>query len=112
MVDLYELQNEVGAWSRRNFPNNQPYHPLLGLQEEVGELAHAHLKAEQGIRGTDKEHHRAKIDAVGDILIYLCDYCERNCIALDTAVGMTWDKVSRRDWRKDPGGNSLAEFTP
>lgn len=33
-----QLQQEVGEWSRKNFPNNQAYHPLLGIIEELGEL--------------------------------------------------------------------------
>ena len=74
-MNLRQLQSEVGAWSRRNFPNNKPYHPLLGLMEELGELCHAHLKEEQGIREVDPQ---AKGDAVADMVIYLCDYAERN----------------------------------
>jgi len=38
----------------------------MGLVEEVGELAHAHLKNEQGIRGTPEEHVQAKVDAIGE----------------------------------------------
>ena len=98
---MNELQFEVGQWSRKNFPNNKPTYPLLGLVEEVGELAHAHLKMEQGIRGTEREHQIAKIDAIGDIVIYLADYCERNGISLEAAVRDTWEKVKKRDWNKN-----------
>jgi hypothetical protein len=49
--DLRKFQQEQKDWSKRNFPTqNTPYRPLLGVMEEVGELSHAHLKAEQGIR--------------------------------------------------------------
>ena len=34
------------------------------MQEEVGELSHAHLKSEQGIRGSVDLHRLEKIDAV------------------------------------------------
>ncbi len=97
------LQQEVGEWSRRNFPNNQPYHPLLGLVEEVGELSHSFLKSEQGIRGTNDEHHAAKIDAVGDILVYLADFCSRNDIDMQDTIETTWSMVQQRDWRKNKG---------
>lgn len=101
-MDLNQLQKEVGEWSCKNFPNNQPYHPLLGVQEEVGELAHAHLKMEQAIRGSTAQHFAEKFDAVGDIIVYLADYCERNQINLDDAVTGTWNDVKQRDWQKNP----------
>jgi len=101
-MDLFELQHEVANWSMVNFPKNQPYHPLVGIMEEVGELAHAHLKMEQGIRGDEIEHKVAKLDAVGDIVIYLADYCARNDISLGLAVESTWQIVKQRNWRKNP----------
>ncbi len=101
-MDLAQLQQEVATWSKHNFPYNEPHHPLLGLAEEVGELSHAHLKMEQGIRGTESEHMNAKYDAVGDIIIYLADYCFRNGIKLNLAVIQAWDEVKNRDWIKYP----------
>ena len=83
-----------------NFPNKKPHQPLLGIQEEVGELSHAHLKMEQGIR-TNEDHQAAKIDAVGDIVIYLADYCNQNGIFLDSAVEQTWAEVQMRNWKKN-----------
>ena len=98
-MDFRQLQVEVYEWSVQNFPMNQAHYPLLGLVEEVGELAHAHLKREQGIRGSSMEHSLAKFDAVGDIVIYLADYCARNLIDLQAAVEETWAKVRQRDWQ-------------
>lgn len=100
-MNLQTFQAEVGEWSRRNFPNNLPHHPLLGVGEEVGELMHAHLKSDQGIRGTAEEHFLAKVDAVGDIMIYLADYCERNGISMLNAVNFAWSEVRERDWKKN-----------
>lgn len=98
-----QLQSQVKEWAEYNFPNATPYQPLLGLVEEVGELAHAHLKAEQGIRGTAEEHHAAKIDAVGDAIVYLADYCWRNNISMQDAIETTWHTVQQRDWQKHRG---------
>ena len=102
MIDLKHLQTEVDKWQQRNFAPICPYQPLLGLQEEVGELAHAHLKQEQNIRGLWQEHQQAKKDAVGDILIYLAAYCAVNEVDLNSAAEETWLKVSQRDWKTDP----------
>ena len=100
-MNLTKLQIEVAEWSAKNFPNKQKHQPLLGVSEEVGELCHAHLKAEQGIRGQAIEHHTSKIDAIGDIVIYLADYCEQNDIDLGMAVSETWEEVKKRDWTKN-----------
>jgi hypothetical protein len=37
---LSKLQKEHAVWQRRNFPNAEKWECLVGLQEEVGELAH------------------------------------------------------------------------
>ncbi len=102
-MDLRRLQAEVAEWSAKNFgtPYGSGYRPLLGVVEEVGELSHAHLKVEQGIRG-GQDHWVDKVDAVGDILIYLADYCAGQGIDMDDAVRKTWDKVRQRDWKKNP----------
>ena len=99
---LETLQEDQREWVARNFGDRPSWHPLLGVGEELGELMHAHLKTVQGIRGSRMEHHRAKVDAVADIVIYLADYCSAEGIDLADAVDETWSKVRKRDWRKDP----------
>lgn len=68
-ITLEQLQTEVSEWSQRNFPNNKPHHPLLGLVEEHGELRDAKTIGEV-------------CDAIGDVMIYLADYCGRNKLQL------------------------------
>ncbi len=100
---LSELQRGHSRWLEHNFPNQQPHDPLLGLVEEVGELAHAHLKHQQGIRGmTDEEYKKKAGDAIGDIVIYLASYCNTNDFNLALEVTTAWEGVRLRDWRKDP----------
>ena len=98
-LTLRQLQDYQKAWTAHNFPDAEPYHPLLGMNEELGELNHAHLKGIQGIRHTPEEIQAMKIDAVGDIVIYLADYCTRNGIDLQDAVEKTWSMVQQRDWQ-------------
>jgi NTP pyrophosphatase (non-canonical NTP hydrolase) len=76
MIDLTNIQSEVGEWARRNFPNATPQMAWLGVIEEVGELAHAVLKFRQGIRGTAEEHRAAMRDAVADATIFALHYRE------------------------------------
>ena len=64
-----KLQIEVGEWSRRNFPNNKPYHPLLGIIEELGELSVVN-------------DYEECCDAIGDTVIFMADFCARNDLDL------------------------------
>lgn len=96
-LSMAELQLRQRAWSRRNFPNQKNYQCILGLVEEVGELAHAHLKLEQGIRLEENLEDKRK-DAVGDIVIFLAGYCNGVNISLSECVSKAWEEVSKRDW--------------
>ena len=111
MIDLKNIQKEIGEWADKNFgdelsgnPNKwrPAYHPLLGIQEEVGELSHAHLKEAQGIRGTKEEHEAEAKDAIGDIIIYIADYCHLRKFDLEDIIDSTWKEVQKRDWKKNP----------
>jgi NTP pyrophosphatase (non-canonical NTP hydrolase) len=101
---LSVIAAELGPWQDHNFPGwrDTPYRLLLGVTEEVGELAHAHLKGEQGIRGTAEEHEAAARDAVGDTIVYLTAYCEARGWNVVDVLRTTWDEVRRRDFRRSP----------
>jgi len=76
----------------------------MGVFEEVGELAHVHLKHLQSIRGfaTSTETLELKMDAVGDILIFLMGYCSYEGFDMFHALELTASSVLRRDWLADP----------
>ncbi len=107
MISFSQMQDEIFEWAQRNFHkdgDDKPrpnYHPLLGALEELGELAHAHLKLEQGIRGSEKNHRDEAMDAIGDIVIFLMDYCNLNGYNFEPIVEDTWVKVKQRDWKHD-----------
>jgi len=102
------LQSEIKQWSERNFPNRDPLDAFLGVVEEVGELSHTLLKYRQGIRGSKLSYQEALIDAVGDITIYLIDFCIRYELDYNMCVQKTWERVKMRDWLSNPstGGAS------
>ena len=101
VFDFQELQLETSLWAAKNFGFPKPYQPLLGTMEELGELAHAHLKNEQKIH-KGEDYFAKKVDAIGDIIIYLAHYCVLNGIDLQSAVYHTWKEVEKRDWLKFP----------
>jgi len=99
-MHLLRLQQTHSEWAKRNFPNAVSNDALLGVVEEVGELAHAVLKRKQGIRGTAQEHHAEIIDAVGDIVMYLTHFCTLEGIDLEHAVNTVLETIQKRDWIK------------
>jgi len=100
---IRELQDQHKEWVDHNFPHQMPHQPLLGIVEEVGELSHVHLKAEQGIRRLGGDNgFNLRVDALGDIFIYMLSYANSNHIDLEEAITSTWDRVKKRDWDADP----------
>lgn len=61
---------------------------LLKLQEELGELAQAHLRLSSRGRAEASEHDRA--DEAADLLCQLLLYCRRFGIDPDQAVRRKW----------------------
>lgn len=105
MKSITEIQKAVGEWADKNFPSEESRGRLrcaLGVAEESGELAHAVLKRDQGIRGTAKKHDADAKDAIGDIVIYLMDFCHRAGWDFESIVREIADEVLKRDWTKDP----------
>lgn len=99
---LSELQSTASAWSRRNFGEHygSGYRNLLGVAEEVGELCHAQLKGEQGIRHLPEEIAAMKRDAVGDILIFLANYCDSQGLDMEECANIALAEIAKRDWTK------------
>ena len=97
---ISELQNSHKEWVDYNFPSQPSYQPLLGIGEEVGELMHAHLKEEQGIRSVNAL--ALKEDALGDIFIYMMSYANAEGLDLESCILKAWGEVSSRDWVQYP----------
>lgn len=108
MIQVRGFQDTQGDWLRYNFPNAEPWEALAGLTEEVGELAHAHLKGHNKIRGLESSLDIAerKGDAVGDIFIYLTSYCNTNGLDLQACIEKAWAEVEKRDWIANPTDGS------
>lgn len=128
LADLFRFQQDVRQWSVRNFGDiGDGSTPVIGAQEEAGELGealeaslaangvsqalgrlgHAFIKGKQKIRYTPEEARAKMEDAVGDVLVYLADFCQRTGIEMADALGKTWGDVRERDWVNDPMGEDL-----
>ena len=106
MFTFKDLQEQHKAWRDKNFPgdHNGSTLPILGVMEELGELSHAVLKHEQGIRGFDNEakFKEAASDAVADIIVFLTDFCTNHDIDLQSTVESVWKQVKERNWVDRP----------
>jgi len=108
MINLEFLQDEHFDWANHNFGGSNADHALFGMTEELGELAHAHLKQLQGIRENEGDFTEQAKDSVADIVIYMINYCNARGFNLEKLIQTTWDHVKKRDWKKFPG-NGVSE---
>ncbi len=68
-VNLAAIQADQIEWSIRNFGQQSPHRPMLGIIEELCELEEAQLG------DADETTEANVLDAVGDVAIYMLDYC-------------------------------------
>ena len=95
------LQTEIKEWATKNFPLEGEHSLILGMTEELGELAHHVLKRDMGIRG--EEGHDAKIrDAIGDLQVFLLQFCTRQGLNPLECLMDVWREVKQRDWLRFP----------
>jgi NTP pyrophosphatase (non-canonical NTP hydrolase) len=71
---------------------------------------HAHLKEVQDIRGTAAEHQAKAKDSIGDIIVYLADYCNARGWNLEEIVREVWPKVRKRDWAAERAVRAAQAF--
>ncbi len=108
-MDIRALQENVSNWAKYNFGDRTWVDCFMGLVEEVGELSHALLKQQQGIRGSAEDHEAAAKDAVGDIILYLADLCHRRGWDMDRIICDTLSEVLSRDWQRYPDSGEPPE---
>jgi NTP pyrophosphatase (non-canonical NTP hydrolase) len=109
MFDLKQFQAEHAAWEQRNFGKQPAYRLLMGVVEELGELTHALLKQEQGIRSHEGLVAKEK-DAIGDLIVFLTGYCTARGYDLEEVLASVWEEVKLRDWQAHPNAaHQIAE---
>ena len=97
MKGLDTIQNEIAIWHIRNFPKSNAEKMLIGMMEELGELAHANLKGSELNKNLSIEER----DALGDIVIFLLEYCNMRNFRFVDILNETWTKVKRRDYTSE-----------
>ena len=90
------IEMKIIQWSeaRKIIPNSTPEVQLLKAMSEMGELADATIK-------NDKE---AVIDAVGDVMVCLINYCALQDIQLVDCMEVAYDQIKNRKGILLPNG--------
>lgn len=102
LVNLDAVQADQIEWSTRNFGQQPPHRPMLGIIEEMCELEEAQMLAgDIGKEAADSVtlSSDAELDAIGDIAIYMLDYCGKRGWRMQEL----WDARAYPEW--------LADFT-
>lgn len=88
MSTYQSLEAEIIRWSeaRKIIPNSTPHAQLLKALSEMGELADATLKGQK----------EEAMDAVGDVMVCLINYCALQDINLVDCMEMAYDQIKHR----------------
>jgi NTP pyrophosphatase (non-canonical NTP hydrolase) len=91
-----DVEIKIIQWAeaRRIIPNSNPESQLLKAVSEMGELADATIK-------NDKE---AIVDAVGDVMVCLINYCALQDINLVDCMEVAYDQIKNRRGSLLPNG--------
>lgn len=81
-----ELQIIRWAEARKIIPNSNPETQLLKAMSELGELADATIKKDRD----------AIVDAVGDVMVCLVNYCALQDLNLVDCMEVAYDQIKNR----------------
>ncbi len=95
------VEMRIIQWSeqRKIIPNSTPEVQLLKAMSEMGELADATIKK-------DKE---AIVDAVGDVMVCLVNYCALQDLNLVDCMEVAYDQIKNRRGTLLPNGLFVKE---
>ena len=95
------IESDILRWSeaRKIIPNSTPSAQLLKAFEEMGELASA----------TAKNRRKDAMDAVGDVLVCLINYCALQDFDMVECLSMAYDEIKDRKGTLMPNGVFVKE---
>lgn len=98
-----QVEMKIIQWAeaRKIIPNSTPEVQLLKAVSEMGELADATIKK-------DKE---AVVDAVGDVMVCLINYCALQDINLVDCMEVAYDQIKNRKGTLLPSGLFVKDAT-
>jgi len=100
-MSFVEVELDIIRWAeaRKIIPNATPETQLLKAVSEMGELADA----------TIKKNHEDIVDAVGDIMVCLVNYCALQDINIVDCMKVAYDQIKNRKGILMPNGVFIKE---
>lgn len=101
MTTYAALESDVVRWAeaRKIIPNSTPAAQLLKAFSEMGELADA----------TTKGNREDAMDAVGDVIVCLINYCALQDFNLVDCLEIAYDSIKHRKGTLLPSGVFLKD---
>jgi NTP pyrophosphatase (non-canonical NTP hydrolase) len=101
MATYAALESEVIRWAeaRKIIPNSTPQTQLLKAFSEMGELADATIKGSR----------EDAMDAVGDVLVCLINYCALQDFNMVECLELAYDQIKHRKGTLLPSGVFVKE---
>ena len=101
MATYAALESDIIRWAeaRRILPNSTPTAQLLKAVSEMGELADA----------TTKGNREDAMDAVGDVLVCLINYCALQDFNLVDCLELAYNQIKDREGTLLPSGVFVKE---
>lgn len=88
---IYKKASIVSRSTIEELGDATGYQIIFYISSSVGKLARHYLMNSQ----------ESEKNEIGNILLFLIDYCIIRDFSFEHAVQETWDKVKQRDWKKD-----------
>ena len=87
-MSFAEVELQIIRWAeaRKIIPNSNPETQLLKAMSELGELADATIKKDRD----------AIVDAVGDVMVCLVNYCALQDLNLVDCMEVAYDQIKNR----------------
>ena len=101
MATYAAIESDVIRWAeaRRIIPNSTPQAQLIKAVSEMGELADATIKG----------NREDAMDAVGDVLVCLINYCALQDFNMVECLEMAYDQIKHRKGHLLPNGVFVKE---
>lgn len=101
MATYSAIESDIVRWAeaRKIIPNSTPHAQLLKAFSEMGELADA----------TMKNQREEIVDAVGDVMVCLINYCALQDINLVDCMETAYDQIKNRKGTLLPSGVFVKE---
>lgn len=101
MIDLNGYQRQINEWQDRNFGPQTTETMVLGMMEEIGEVARYLVKRRNRIRSEVSQPGTVPHE-IGDVIVFALQVLTNEGWEAERVLGETFERVLARDWKLNP----------